>query len=411
MKDLFPGYYLYTDDEFKNLWEQGTFILDTNFILDLYRLPQETTKEIWDILKRVSNRLWIPHHVALEYQRNRLNTISTLNKSIDEFDKLIKNIPNNLKSDIDKIRHPEINAETAMTKLNFDLGEIQKYINKIRQTQINVTDIDKIRSNFDSIIQDNIGSSPNQEWLNNIFEEGKERYKHSVPPGYKDQNKNKKGNEDTFFYGGNKYISKFGDLIIWKQIIDFAKENNLEHIILLTNDSKSDWWNKVDSDKPKTIGPAPNLLKEIKDEAGVNCFWIYKTSGLLKYSQKYFQFSLSPDLVSKTEEFERKLHPYEISDYATEFLNRILRDNFSKENITVDDIKLCLGALNEGLIGTVLDFELEAMERKKNDYIYWHPVRPMEDDGSSWLVAQRLTPRGLAIKKELSNLLYKLNPS
>jgi hypothetical protein len=37
MKDLFPSYYYFLSvDEFDGLWEKGTFIFDTNVLLDFY---------------------------------------------------------------------------------------------------------------------------------------------------------------------------------------------------------------------------------------------------------------------------------------------------------------------------------------------------------------------------------------
>lgn len=40
-------------------------------------------------------------------------------------------------------------------------------------------------------------------------------------------------------------IDKFGDLIIWKELLIFARENK-QNIIFITLDNKEDWW---DSDK------------------------------------------------------------------------------------------------------------------------------------------------------------------
>ena len=54
----------------------------------------------------------------------------------------------------------------------------------------------------------------------------------------------------------------YGDLIIWKQIIKFAKGNNVG-IVFVTHDQKEDWWNIV---KGKTIGPRIELRREFLEE-------------------------------------------------------------------------------------------------------------------------------------------------
>ncbi|WP_231662859.1 PIN-like domain-containing protein, partial [Pseudanabaena sp. 'Roaring Creek'] len=76
MKDLFPGYYLPTEEEFIELWKSGIFVLDTNVLLKLYKYDQKTCDDFFKVLRVVSDRLWIPHQVALEFQENRVSTIN-----------------------------------------------------------------------------------------------------------------------------------------------------------------------------------------------------------------------------------------------------------------------------------------------------------------------------------------------
>jgi len=65
--------------------------------------------------------------------------------------------------------------------------------------------------------------------LYRLCETGRKRYDKSIPPGYKDNNKDG--------------IRKYGDYIWWSQILQYAKREK-RNIILVTDDVKSDWWNK-----------------------------------------------------------------------------------------------------------------------------------------------------------------------
>ncbi|EKG0035361.1 hypothetical protein O1D86_003413, partial [Vibrio cholerae] len=58
--------------------------------------------------------------------------------------------------------------------------------------------------------------------------EGDARFEHRLPPGFKD---------------GGKGENRFGDLIIWYEILSKSKElkNDFEHVVFLSNDEKSDW--------------------------------------------------------------------------------------------------------------------------------------------------------------------------
>ena len=87
-----------------------------------------------------------------------------------------------------------------------------------------------------------IGDEFSYEDMIKIAREGAIRYSEQIPPGYEDDEK----------IG----LQKYGDLFFWKQVLKYAKSNPKYSIILVTNDTKEDWFEK---DK-KT--PRFELLKE-----------------------------------------------------------------------------------------------------------------------------------------------------
>jgi hypothetical protein len=52
------------------------------------------------------------------------------------------------------------------------------------------------------------------------------------PPGYRDKSKAERRREDD---------NRYGDLIIWREIVEFARSARLSGVVLLTNDNKQDW--------------------------------------------------------------------------------------------------------------------------------------------------------------------------
>ena len=75
---------------------------------------------------------------------------------------------------------------------------------------------------------DHVLPSPSQEEIFKWCEEGQNRYKKEIPPGFKDA-KNKDG------------VRKYGDLIIWKELLKFACKQE-QDVIFITDDVKADWW-------------------------------------------------------------------------------------------------------------------------------------------------------------------------
>ena len=92
MKSQFPGYYRPTQAEFKELWNDCIFILDTNVLLNLYRYDEATRNDFLVTLEYVKDRLWIPHQVALEYQENRNQVIKSEEKRLNDIEIVLNGI-------------------------------------------------------------------------------------------------------------------------------------------------------------------------------------------------------------------------------------------------------------------------------------------------------------------------------
>src|SRR6266567_2622681 len=81
-----------------------------------------------------------------------------------------------------------------------------------------------------------VGKPYKTEEYKEIYKKGKERYEQKVPPGYMDIAKKSNNNNE------------FGDLVVWFQILDYAK-GEARPIILITDDAKEDWWRDAGGEK------------------------------------------------------------------------------------------------------------------------------------------------------------------
>ena len=100
--------------------------------------------------------------------------------------------------------------------------------------------------------------------LMNLYEEADKRYQRSQAPGFMDV-KDKKDER------------KYGDFILWKQILNFAKKES-RPIIFVTGEKKEDWWIKR---RGEIVSPREDLRREFL-EFTQKPFWMYrKLSGFL----------------------------------------------------------------------------------------------------------------------------------
>lgn len=291
MKKTFYGYYRPTKEEFSQSWINCSFVFDANVLLNVYRYSQNTRETFIDILNKISDRIWVPHQAALEYQRQRLEVIGEQESAYEKIQVLLndyqKNIENNLNT---YAMHPFIKVDIILKKINNNCTEIKKELDTLKQKHPNLIDGDELRETITNLFEGKVGSAYSPDKLEEIYNTGKKRYDRSIPPGFEDKKKDS--------------VRKYGDLILWFQIIDHAKSTK-KPVIFVTDDRKEDWWLKF---RGKTIGPHPELINEIFSTADVN-FYMYQTEQFIEYAQKYLKEQVNQKAIEEIREI--KLHDEE----------------------------------------------------------------------------------------------------
>jgi hypothetical protein len=299
MIDSFKGYYKLTEKEFEDLWKNCLFIFDTNIYLDLYRLPETGKKEYLSLLKRLNSRLWVPYNVALEFFRNRLVVINKLDKDFYENITFVEELKQKIeKNDQEfKKRHPLISSNTDFL-IKKIIPLLDQYRNKLIEEKEKNPDLKKLDTNLseiDNLIKDKIGDSYDKQKLDEICKLGIQRYKVECPPGYEDEKKN----DVEFYFKNNDFVSyeaKFGDLIIWNQIIDFVNFKDVKNLIFVTADDKEDWWLEFGG---KKLGPRPELLQEIFSKTNIERFYLYNSENFLANAKIHLEFKVSEELIQQ----------------------------------------------------------------------------------------------------------------
>lgn len=309
MKNQFKGFYTPEEQDLKNAWscKKTLFIFDTNVLLNLYSYSQSTREDFFNIVDSISGNIWIPHHVALEYQRRRLEVIrdeKTIFKNIEkELDK-IENILNNEipKIGIDKrIPNFQNQNEKLNKKIKKAISEYKSSLQGWDQTKPDVRSHDPIRSELDRVLEGKVGLPYTQKDIDEIQSEGEERYKNEIPPGYQDYKKEAK-TDSEFNHAGIKYKKAFSDLIIWKQILSKAEDGDYKNIILVTDDTKEDWWYILKSRGDKVVRPRSELQTEIYNNSQINIFHMYTTSSFLRDGKHYKESIVKEDSIEETQE-------------------------------------------------------------------------------------------------------------
>jgi len=306
VRKTFPGYYRPNNDDFSNIWKNCIFVFDASVLLNIYRYTPATRDGFIDILDKISDRLWIPHQAALEYQKNRLDVI---NQQLSAYEKIQKSLDSNKDKILNDLktfsRHPYIIVDQLIENIESAFTEINKELNNKKETHPNLLDEDDLRETITELLQEKVGLALSQEKLKKIYAMGKERYEKNIPPGYNDEKKDG--------------IKKFGDLILWCQIIDFVKSKQ-KPVILIIDDKKDDWWLKFNG---KIISPHPELINEMFSRAGVK-FYMYQSSQFMEHAKVYLKSHISKDSIDEVRDIE--IFDEKSSETQAKFLNYFVDD-------------------------------------------------------------------------------------
>lgn len=306
MKSIFRGYYKLTDEEFKALWKNAIFVFDTNVLLNLYRYQSSTRDSLFAVIERLAERVWIPYHVGLEFQRNRLKVIAAQHKRYSEVEKIVTSSIKSLQNELDglqlKKRHSHIDPDKLIQGIEKTKNEFLAELGTLEEQSISVNSHDAIRERIDKLFSGRIGNAPaNQDEMENLFKEAETRYKNAIPPGFEDSKKDD-NSPDEFTYGGITYKRKYGDLIVWKQLIGHASSKSIKDIIFVTDDTKADWWWLIDSNGKRSVGVRPELTDELSREAGVERFYAYSTEGFLNYANEQLGAEVTEEAIEEVRE-------------------------------------------------------------------------------------------------------------
>ena len=298
MNKLFPGYYRPSAPDFRRIWSRCVFILDANVLLSVYRYTPPTRKELISILNHVSHRLWVPHQAAFEYQRNRLAVIAHQINAYERLKAVLTQSRDDLRSRLaqEVSRHPYIDLSQLVSDTDKFYGDQQAAVDelKLKHPAILSGDpltSDRYRTQVDQLLDGKIGDAFSAARKEEICKLGKERYSSQTPPGFADAAK--PGND------------QYGDLLIWFQILDKAKEAE-SPVILVTDERKEDWWWRFQG---KTLGPRPELVAEMRQYSGQD-FYMYQVDQFMEHAREYLESKVPEAALEEIRQFRKREEQY-----------------------------------------------------------------------------------------------------
>ena len=293
MRDLLPGFYKRTDEELSKLWQEGTFVLDTNMLLNVYRYTQKTRDRYFEILDLLKNRnqLWIPYQAAYEYQDRRMDVIQGQLDAYTEVASILQTAWQKLERSLEpyKSKHGFIDANKLTEEITDAIKKAKATVTqgkgKDKREYEALKKHDRLLEKLEELFQGNIGDP--YEWikLEEIYKQAQLRVELKIPPGWEDE--------------GKKSYRVYGDVLLWFQLMDFAREKK-KPIIFVTDDGKKDWW-LAEAKSQERDRPLPELVQEMFVEAHV-LLHMYQGYQFLQEAERFLKLEKKPDVVEEAKE-------------------------------------------------------------------------------------------------------------
>jgi hypothetical protein len=392
MKDLFPGHFKESDESLREVWETSLFVFDANILLNLYRYSDATRNEFLRILNKLKDRAWLPHRAAEEYLSNRLTVIDQQEKSYDDTVKLIES----LQQDLDNARQHPFVSKGVMRKVNSVFEELCNELKNNKSVHTKRISSDEIKDSIAKIFETSVGLPYDKDRIEQLISEGEDRYKQKIPPGFKDGSK--AGDSEVF----SDKCRKYGDLIVWTQVIDKAIELN-KGVVLVTDDKKEDWWEKF---KGKTVGPRPELVKEFKDRTN-QTFHMYQADRFLELAREKLGEKVSEEIVEEIREVRRrdKLAHRRMKEMELFRQRKMQHMKLARE---LDSVRHQIAKYEQEM--HVLQDKRHMLENEKNSLKEFRN-KILHDGSNEYIDDNQLTDHYYHISKNYDDVMHRLDTS
>ncbi|MFF0729925.1 PIN-like domain-containing protein [Streptomyces sp. NPDC004134] len=292
-----------TREDYSHLFTSGMIALDTNVLLNLYRSNEHTRRDTFSALRKLRERLWIPHQVLSEFWRNRdlpsvrghhnskaketRAALDKANRSVsDALDRWLRDV--HLANDANAKEHLARSKKAIERTLNEVKAYIQKQAEEDALKGDSTTQSDPVLTELDELLRGRIGEPYLKSALSAAILEAEKRAEKQVPPGYEDFKE--------------KPVEKAaGDYLMWSQILEEA-ERRRSDVLLVTGDVKSDWW--IPSTPYAPARPRTELTVELRNRADVQLFMV-TPSQLLALANEVFNLRVDLRSVSDLERSEQ----------------------------------------------------------------------------------------------------------
>jgi hypothetical protein len=173
VKRDFAEWYGPDPDEFRRIAREAQIVLDTNVLLSLYRVSAVQREEILDVLRKVSDRLWLPYQVGLEYQRNRLKVVHEQSRVYALLRQRFSQTSDGVRQILKDQRAHALLESAVVALIERLVTDFDEAIDDLEAQHVltveQALDDDPVRDALDDLFESKVGPTPDPEELKRLY--------------------------------------------------------------------------------------------------------------------------------------------------------------------------------------------------------------------------------------------------
>lgn len=286
LTDGFGHYYRPDQDRVRDAFERGLIVLDTNVLLNMLRYSPSAREELVDVIATFADRCFVPHQIAVEYNRNRVRVVEDRRKELEQATTEINTIRSKVRAVVNNLRDRRTLASADVDKLEISVFEFFEALEDAssdasEQYDLDpddlVGEVDLWTSRLSLVLAGRVALRPTEEMLSSDAAEATRRREQRVAPGFKDE--------------------AGGDYLWWAEVMRCPDLRDKPLVVVSDDAAKGDWRFEM---RGFTVGPHAVLIDDVRGAGGTDLI-LLTTRDLLKLVEDLGSNQVSETTIAEAE--------------------------------------------------------------------------------------------------------------
>ncbi|GAA1792123.1 PIN-like domain-containing protein [Nostocoides veronense] len=302
LTDGFDQFYRPTAERETRAFEEGLIVLDANVLLHVMRYSPTAREELLGVIEAIADRCFVPHQIALEYNRNRVRVVADRRSELDAAATEIDDIRSKVRKVVNNLRDRRTLSQEEVGTLEAAVTDFFAALEAASSDAADQYDLDADRlvgqvdewtARLERALTEKVAPPPDDQVHGKDVLEADRRRGAGLAPGFKD----KAG----------------GDYLWWAEVMRCESLSGKPLVVVSDDAAKGDWRYEM---RGIPVGPHSILADDVRQAGGTDLV-LLTTRDLLRLAEQAGASPVSESTLAESEKVlvERR-EPWSLAGYV-----------------------------------------------------------------------------------------------